>query len=73
MRKALRKLNKVIHQNFKKEIKEIKMNVLYKIVEATDEKFKNNPTVDEEISERCCSTHHFYLELKNMLLEYSND
>ena len=46
MRKAIRKLNKVIHQYFRKELKEIKFTVLYKIVEATDEKFKNNPTVD---------------------------
>ena len=53
MRKGLRKLNRVIHMNFKKEIKEIKMNVVYKIIEGTDEKFKTNPTVDEEISDRC--------------------
>lgn len=32
MRKAIRKLNKVIHIHFKKEIKEIKLNVLYKLV-----------------------------------------
>lgn len=36
MRKAIRKLNKTIYQNYKKEYKEIKMPVLYKIVEATD-------------------------------------
>jgi len=46
MRKAIRKLNKTIHQHFKKEYKEIKMPVLYKIVEATDEKFKSNPGVE---------------------------
>lgn len=46
MRKAIRKLNKIIYQFFKKEIKEIKMTVLYKIVEATDERFKNNPNVE---------------------------
>jgi hypothetical protein len=46
MRKGIRKLNKVIYQNFKKEIKEIKMTVLYKIIEATDEKFKNNHTIE---------------------------
>lgn len=45
MRKAIRKLNKTIHQHFKKDYKEIKMPVLYKIVEATDEKFKSNPSV----------------------------
>ena len=46
MRKAIRKLNKTIHHNFKKDYREIKMPVLYKIVEATDEKFKSNPNVD---------------------------
>lgn len=40
--------------HFKKEIKEIRLNVLYKLVEATDEKFKLNPVIDEEISDRCC-------------------
>lgn len=61
MRKAIRKLGKVIQIHFRKQVKEIKLNVLYKIVEATDEKFKTNPTIDEEISDRCC-------QLKNMLL-----
>lgn len=55
MRKAIRKLNKTIYQNFKKDYKEIKMPVLYKIVEATDEKFKVNSPIDEEISQHCCS------------------
>lgn len=73
MRKAIRKLNKTMYQNFKKDYKEIKMPVLYKIVEATDEKFKNNATIDEEISQHCCRTHRNYLGIKNMLLAYSND
>lgn len=54
MRKAIRKLSKVVQIHFRKQIKEIKLNVLYKIVEATDEKFKVNPAIDEEISDRCC-------------------
>lgn len=66
MRKAIRKLNKIIHLHFRKEVKEIKLNVLYKLVEATDEKFKVNPLIDEEISDRCC-------ELKNLLLEFANE
>ncbi len=32
LRKALRKLNKVIKENFKKEFKEIKQNLIYKII-----------------------------------------
>lgn len=55
MRKSIRKLNKVIHQYFRKELKEIKFTVLYKIVEATDEKFKNDSTVEEEIPVKCGS------------------
>ena len=27
--------------------------VVYKIIEGTDEKFKTNPSVDEEVSDRC--------------------
>ena len=73
MRKAIRKLNKIIHQYLKKEIKEIKLTVLYKIVEATDEKFKNGSGVDEEITEKCSSTQLITVELKNSLLDYSYD
>ena len=40
LRKALRKLNKAIHSHFKKEYREIRMTVLYKIIEATDDQFK---------------------------------
>lgn len=49
------------------------MTVLYKIVEATDERFKTNPNVEEEISDKCCSIIQIYLDLKNVLLMYSND
>lgn len=36
LRKAIRKLNKTITTYFKKEFKEIRPTVLYKIIEATD-------------------------------------
>jgi hypothetical protein len=55
MRKGIRKLNKVIYKNFKKEMKEIKMTVLYKIIEATDKKYRNCPNIEVEISNRSCS------------------
>ena len=32
LRKAIRKLNKIIHDNFRKEFKEIKITILYKII-----------------------------------------
>jgi myb proto-oncogene protein len=35
LRKSLRKLNKVIQDKYKKEIREIKIKVLYKIIEAS--------------------------------------
>jgi len=35
LRKALRKMNKVVMQEFRKELKEIKPNVLYRIVEVS--------------------------------------
>ena len=55
LRKAIRKLNKTIHDHFRREFKEIKITILYKIIEAADEKFKNSPSIDEEVSENCSS------------------
>lgn len=40
LRKSIRKLNKVISKKLKKQAKEIRPTVLYKIIEATDEHFK---------------------------------
>ena len=34
LRKAMRRINKLIKDRFKKKLKEVKINVLYKIVEA---------------------------------------
>lgn len=45
LRKAIRKLNKAISDNFRSEIKEIRPIVLYKIIEATDEHFKLSPKI----------------------------
>lgn len=52
-RKALRKLNKVISENFKAQIKEIRPIVLYKIIEATDEHFKLAPSVRNDVLLSC--------------------
>jgi hypothetical protein len=46
LRKALRKINKIIKEKFKKEFKEIKQNLIYKIIEGAEDKFKNSPLLD---------------------------
>jgi hypothetical protein len=47
LRKALRKINAVIHQQFKKEYKQFSPTVLYRIVEVAEEKFKLFPSYDQ--------------------------
>lgn len=61
LRKAIRKLNKEIKQHFKKSIKPFKLNIIYKIVEASDYRFSAKVVVDTEISID-------FNELKNFLL-----
>lgn len=61
LRKSIRKLNKAIHDYFKKEFKEIKITILYKLIEAADEKFKNSSSTDEEISENCCRIFYAFI------------
>jgi hypothetical protein len=55
LRKSLRRLNKIIQEGFKKEIREIQTKVLYKILEASEEKFKPEPMCEAETSEAACS------------------
>ena len=43
LRRILRKLNTVIQANLKKEFRPINIATLYKIVEATEERFKEDP------------------------------
>lgn len=59
MRKSLRRLNKVIHEKYKKEVREIQTKVLYKIIEASEEKFKLEPMCDADVSEYACSKKPF--------------
>lgn len=44
LRKALRKINRVVQTNYKKELKEFKPNILYRIVEVSEENFKTAPS-----------------------------
>ena len=51
----MRKLNKVIQSKHKKMFREIQTKVLYKIIEASEERFKPEPMVDAFTSEWGCS------------------
>lgn len=48
LRKSLKKINQVYAEEFRKDYKEIKPPILYKIVEVTEERFKLNATFDKE-------------------------
>lgn len=50
LRKALKRLNRVIAGLARRELKEVKPNVLYRIVEVAEEKFKEIPKFDREFS-----------------------
>jgi hypothetical protein len=50
LRKTLRKINSVIQKQFKKEYKQFSPNVLYRIVEVAEEKFKLFPNYDQTLS-----------------------
>ena len=64
----MRRINKLIKERFKKRLKEIKINVLYKIVEASEEKFKKEPLCNAETSEFSCGKSINNLVLKNQIL-----
>lgn len=42
----MRKINRIIQKHFKQKLKELKISVLYKIVEASEERFKKKPMCD---------------------------
>ena len=73
LRKAQRKLNKIIHDHFRKEFKEIKSTALYKIIDANEQRHKSNGMADEESSDFCLGKRSFYVGLKNRLLNFSED
>lgn len=50
LRKSLRRLNKVISEKYKKSMREIRPQVLYKIIEASEEAFKEEPMCSSELS-----------------------
>ena len=54
LRKSMRKINKIINDLYKKQLKEVKLNVLYKIIEASEERFKKSPLCTFETSKYSC-------------------
>lgn len=54
LRKSMRKINKIINDRYKKQLKEVKLNVLYKIIEASEERFKKSPLCTFETSKYSC-------------------
>jgi hypothetical protein len=42
LRKGLKKMNQVAEESLEKRFKEIKFNVVFKIIEATEDGYKNN-------------------------------
>jgi hypothetical protein len=51
----LRRINRLIQLRYKKQLREIQIKVLYKIIEASEEKFKAEPMCDPEVTEYSCS------------------
>lgn len=46
----------MIHTYFRREFREININVIYKIVEACEEQFKESPGCEESVSSACRGT-----------------
>ena len=69
----MRWINKLIKERFKRNLKEIKINVLYKIVEASEERFKKEPLCSGEITEFSCCTLSIHSALKNRILKFREE
>jgi hypothetical protein len=55
LRKAMRRINRLITEARTKQLKEVKLNLLYKIIEASEERFKKNPLCTLATSTYACS------------------
>ncbi len=67
MRKAVRRINKIISENYKKEYKEIKTSLLYKLIETSESKFKVSSIIDEEVADYCSGIYFKNSDIKNKL------
>lgn len=52
----MRRVNRLVLEMRSKEVKEVKLNLLYKIIEAHEERFKKNPLCTLATSTYACST-----------------
>ena len=68
----LRRLNTIIHSFLRREFREVNINVIYKIVEACEEQFKDRPNCDLSISQACREVQNKMLNL-SMLKEEQFD
>ena len=53
IRKGLRKVNYIVKDHFRKDFKEIKQTVLYKIIEGAEDRFNPNPIYDADTWTYC--------------------
>lgn len=61
----------MIHAYFRREFREININVIYKIVEACEELFKDKPNCDRAVSVTCRGNFLLILEIQNKMLNLS--
>jgi hypothetical protein len=69
----LRKINKVVQTNYKKELKEFKPTVLYRIVEVAEENYKLLQCYEKNFATFSHRILIMNLELKNELFDFSYD
>ena len=56
LRKAVRKLNRIISDEFERSYGYVWMGSLYKILEISEGKFKNNSKYNEDLIDKCVGT-----------------
>jgi hypothetical protein len=71
LRKILRKLNSIIHTYFRREFREINISTIYKIVEATEERFKEDPSCGFSVSIACQGNRNLNVDVQNKMLTVS--
>ena len=67
----VRKTNRVIQLWLKRSFRPIQNGTIYKLVEASEERFKDYPSCNEEVSASCQSIVCFYIDVITKILEMS--
>lgn len=52
----MRKLNRLIQEKYRKECHEIKLSLLNRVIETTEERFKVGSNISAEIVQQCVGT-----------------